>query len=1234
MTHNISLEGHERPSRPLSPALASAVNRPTSQLYRINSRNQSNMNDSDIAEFTSRPRAVTPTSSGLATDRAMEYSTGSLGDDDIRGGLGSLNRWSQSTVSSKGSPRYRGHRRGAYSKASINDDCTSPKGSAHLERNNTTHFPPRAAASSMDHESPLQGRRSNTVNLSSKECETMDNNISSKIATAVVDAREQHPEAVLNEPAPISGSFFHNPWSKASVGHHYTNSTDSVLEPHTDNAMGRDGSPDQSLQHLFGGSQVHGKRRRGHSQKAMLSKALQKANTAVLLDNAANFEGAMEAYNDACQLLQLVMLRSSGGEEERLKLQEIRDTYMTRVTELQRMDFTFTEPNSKALPERPLSQESYSDMFQLIEEGEDEAFLMDTKNQVHRDPDHHRLMFSAGSLTSKNIAPARQSLLPSALDDDGEDGENAHYATSLPSSTGQQDYAQAESSQISNDVPESPGSLVPNQISGELRFKENSDNQTWYSEFSLLGSHARDPYESTSWLDTIDESGASSPASMRSKASSLYLRHRRSRHLSYNTEAEFDAALDAAVEAAYDDGLEPVIETSDHYVGNDDVVANARRNVELAKQKVREAELEAQVATSSGREVRTWQQQRVAGHPNVPNSDYLDEEAEEEERLLEEMTRGYVMDDFKFDLQSKSALPRQSDSSSFSGRTWESSTASNTTASGPTLSPLAEDNALPTVDTLVEQDTMPSTNNSFPAILPKQNLVATPGPSVRARRMSGQNTAELKIETNPQYREDLVRTSQDHPTDSQLSRPPPPLPKDETQPDFPPQTSRTLGPTTILRSAMRSNKRNTSISSIIEDISIKGSLEKASSQEEDNGPGLAKVPPPARPIGKVPSAPDNLGKTNSTLKSFRARNVSVPGLDPVTISPDTPSSGFPTFDAQKGAGGVSVPVLPTPTGTNFAPNGLPSGGLYLFDSHIHSPTNLGSPNITATNAPAPLEPCPDSFLLRPFWLMRCIYQTIAHPSGGYLTTKLFVPRDVWRVKNVKVKAVEEKVSNCDLLTAALLKLAKVDTYDADAILEEMQSFESVLDQVQSSLSKKLGSEVGVQGSMALFRTSQGSDDAATVDTLPSKTSSGASKSYLTSWRKLRSKNSGFGGTLSLSNSRETSKDNLTISSLPMTSVLGSQSVKRNPTQLQFNGPNAHYMGALARLCDAAQVLDQIAQQVEDPGLKHSSPTLVGLELSTRHAAEFFGFYICRFALNDIAMMLDKFIKRGSEWVLI
>lgn len=68
------------------------------------------------------------------------------------------------------------------------------------------------------------------------------------------------------------------------------------------------------------------RRQRGSTQKAMLSKALQKANTAVLLDNAANFEGAIDAYQDACELLQQVMLRSNGGDVEKYKLLEIVST--------------------------------------------------------------------------------------------------------------------------------------------------------------------------------------------------------------------------------------------------------------------------------------------------------------------------------------------------------------------------------------------------------------------------------------------------------------------------------------------------------------------------------------------------------------------------------------------------------------------------------------------------------------------------------------------------------------------------------------------------------------------------------------------------------------------------------------------------------------------------------------------------------------------------------------------
>ena len=64
------------------------------------------------------------------------------------------------------------------------------------------------------------------------------------------------------------------------------------------------------------------------------------------------------------------------------------------------------------------------------------------------------------------------------------------------------------------------------------------------------------------------------------------------------------------------------------------------------------------------------------------------------------------------------------------------------------------------------------------------------------------------------------------------------------------------------------------------------------------------------------------------------------------------------------------------------------------------------------------------------------------------------------------------------------------------------------------------------------------------------------------------------------------------------------------------------------------IIDQIARQVEDPGLKGTSPTHVGLELSIRHAAEFFGFYVCRFVLGDLGTLIDKYVKRSSEWVMI
>jgi hypothetical protein len=266
--------------------------------------------------------------------------------------------------------------------------------------------------------------------------------------------------------------------------------------------------------------------------------------------------------------------------------------------------------------------------------------------------------------------------------------------------------------------------------------------------------------------------------------------------------------------------------------------------------------------------------------------------------------------------------------------------------------------------------------------------------------------------------------------------------------------------------------------------------------------------------------------------------------------------------------GQGIPPLPTPSSANVPGSLAVGGGIAYFDTDIHSPYSPGSPNPMALNAPIPLEPCPSEFLLRPYWLMRCFYQTIVHNRGGYLSTKLFVPRDVWRVKGVKIKGMEEKISACDLLTAALLKLAKVDTDDADAVLEEMQALEGILDQVQASLAKKLGNEVGDKGSQSMFKEAA-SDN---MDASGPKSATSSSKSYL-SWKRLRPKNSSAGLTSSYS-IKENSKEGFSMSTLPMASAPIGRIPKRSVENVQFGGPNAHYLSSLARLFDAAQVLGE------------------------------------------------------------
>ncbi|PHH63870.1 hypothetical protein CDD81_5427 [Ophiocordyceps australis] len=944
------------------------------------------------------------------------------------------------------------------------------------------------------------------------------------------------------------------------------------------------------------------------SHKAMLSRALQKANTAVQLDNAHNFEGARLAYVEACDLLHQI-LDATTGPEDKKKLAKICHEYGKRIDELGQIAPQYADSNrdsassNKALPARP-GRSEYQD---ALSGGTMEGPEGDLASRQDGD--------EASLQSSISPSPAR---LRSAEDAARRQSTSTQASISMPLTSGLPASA----------APRESGALE-NYIGQERPSTGGSHGESSDAAATFL----RDGSQS-SWLDPIDESGGSRGTSLHSRNSSLGYRRRRNRSVNGNietrsvngtSEAEFDTALDAAIDAAYDDGVDMMnphgVEMDAEETG-EEIVSRVLRKVEMARERVRQSEREAyynEVERRQYQQQRQLQQRRHLATRDVSEGFYEDNSSDEEERILEEMVRGYGIEDFAISTDPKMAASRPESRGLSAG-------------AGP--SPL-EPSSAADIDPFSAKNDRPPTRGTLSRTLlpaappPTQSLPELPTPrstsaqSVRNRRLSNLKSKQLKIETSA--------TRQPH---SSLA----PekgfgvQPKSASAADRAPEPRfgdgpRSAAPTAPVRRGGESPPLADGAANGQTSFWSPQSNRSQAHAQMDGADGLAKTPnsPSPQKLRKNPSA--------TSLRSTKSRNMAIANIDDGSdLSPGTTSSMAPF-------GGLRTPALPTVQLPLLATprdhgDGSATSGFQLLEDNFHMPAYPGSLHSASPDSPVPLEPCPNEVMLRPFWLMRCLYQTLVHPRGGYMSTKLFVPRDVWKVKGVKLKNIEDKVANCDLLTGALQRLSKVDTCDADAVLDEMQSFEGVLEQVQVSLSRKLGNEVGVQSSSVLFKDATNVVDGDGAAAPPRVTSVSNKSSF--SWRRLRSKNSALTLANTYSNKAggaDGAKDVATMATVPMTTHPTSRPAKRDLSQAQFTGPNAVYLHSLARLFDAAQAVDQIARQVEDPGLRHADKTQVGLELCTRHAAEFFGFYICRFVITDLGLLLDKFIKRGSEWVL-
>lgn len=925
-------------------------------------------------------------------------------------------------------------------------------------------------------------------------------------------------------------------------------------------------------------------------KKAMLSKALQKANTAVLLDNAQNFEGALEAYSDACRLLQHVMDRSPSQDDKR-KLEAIRVTYTNRIEELKQLeDARPPTRDEKGLPSRPMSDDSLKSPIEAVSspiaESVRDSAIIETATAT-RIMDVPKLSYQArdrDSFFSKTLADvqragrSRESLAPRQENAESIEEEEEPMKEDEPAVNSQavhlpppedehSPYMPApllpkkQSSPMVSPVEEPP--VNPSQKTAEATPSDTGEPQSQSMEQTEEPRDRGESNASISWLDTIDESASSCGSSVHSRSSRRSLHRKHIRNESGATDPDFDAAFDAAVEAAYDEGLEP------------DMDSRSRR---LPPQPHARNE---SIVVPSG-DIKEMLSPTAPFHVGRNMAEALEDE--EEERLLDEMTQDYGHG-FNFDLSTKSALPRQSDSSGYSRSTWQSSQVSDRTTAATSLSTVQEDllsarlagkhaSVVSSVNTVrAEQPPPPPLAPPPTGALPRPPSLAEKRASIKNRRLSGQNPKQLKIETAKPGARQRASTFHHSPSAAPFAN--------EAERDQLFDQEVKLGVplepsgSNIQHEHFLQSPRSQELRSAVSQASLPTTTVSAEHRTSfDESPGELRSARPA------------LFRKNKS--SISLREVLVPSRE----DSDHHASGTPMSSTFGFSRNRQDPLtsqrstFPLHHAATLDPHNV--GGVHLFDTTL---TAEGRPGSADESHPTALEPCPESNLLRPFWLMRSIGASITHPRGAFLTTKLFVPKEVWQTRGVKLKAVDDKIANCDLLTAALGRLASVDTYDADAVMEELQGFEEVMERVQATLVKKLGSEVGVHSAATMFKdapgvsangtsTTAGADGSSTTTDKAAKSNSG--KSYLSSWRKLRSKSSGTplstttSGAKAVPGTITERAEPPTMASVPMTSFVPverrGQKAVRDVKGMVFEGPQKEYMGSLARLVQGVGVL--------------------------------------------------------------
>ncbi|KAF9989008.1 hypothetical protein BGZ75_007918 [Mortierella antarctica] len=341
---------------------------------------------------------------------------------------------------------------------------------------------------------------------------------------------------------------------------------------------------------------------------------------------------------------------------------------------------------------------------------------------------------------------------------------------------------------------------------------------------------------------------------------------------------------------------------------------------------------------------------------------------------------------------------------------------------------------------------------------------------------------------------------------------------------------------------------------------------------------------------------------------------------------------------------------------------LPATALTLYDVLAEDP--LGGMNNSPSLSPATESPpAPQDPFFRCFWLMRLLEQTMV--SGGFLTKKLFVPRQIWYQKLVRLPAWDFKITACQTMATLLERMtaqakkgmlillvepgggAEGDQNRA-VLLKELEAIETTALQLWVKTSKKLsfihrpgkhpgtgpvgpsviGGMSGVPPQQQQQQQQQQHQQYGSLDEGGDWSGSGStatgSHDPLDQDEPLLSSHGTSGTSFSLSSSLFGSATDLKSQWKNF-----SKTVQKSIGNDKCEDISA-YTESVIQLFQASYVLESMLRHYS---LLAPYQTHIQIVNRLRRLCEFLNMVVCAFVVRDLSELMSKYAKRVGAWVV-